>query len=80
MAEHDIQNYVSGKGIKWKFIVELAPWTGGSYERLIGLVKRNLRKCIGRRLLTVVQMQTILKEIEAVINSRPLVYVGDDFN
>ena len=50
------------------------------YERLIGLVKRFLRKRIGGRLLTTVQLQTLLKEIEAVLNSRPLVYVGDDIN
>jgi hypothetical protein len=25
-------------------------------------------------------LQTLVKEIEAVLNSRPLVYVGDDIN
>ena len=60
--------------------MELAPWMGGFYKRLIGLVKRSLRKTIGRRLLTTIQLQTLLKEIEAVLNSRPLVYVGDDIN
>ena len=76
----EIMSYVSNAGIKWRFNVELAPWMGGFYERLIGLVKRSLRKTIGRRLLTTVQLQTLLKEIEAVLNSRPLVYVGDDIN
>lgn len=76
----EIMRYVSNAGIKWRFNVELAPWMGGFYERLIGLVKRSLRKTIGRRLLTTVQLQTLLKEIEAVLNSRPLVYVGDDIN
>lgn len=74
----EIMSYVSNAGIKWRFNLELAPWMGGFYERLIGLVKRSLRKTIGRRLLTTVQ--TLLKEIEAVLNSRPLVYVGDDIN
>ena len=59
-------NYVSTKRIKWKFITELAPWIGGFYERLEGLVKRPLRK-------TLVKKTGILKEIEATINSRPLV-------
>ena len=74
----EIQNYVSSRSIKWSFIVELAPWMGGFYERLVGLVKRDLRKTIGRKLLSVEQMTTLLKECEAVINSRPLVYIGDD--
>ena len=76
----EIMSNVSNAGIKWRFNVELAPWMGGFYERLIGLVKTSLRKTIERRLLTTVQLQTLLKEIEAVLNSRPLVYVGDDFN
>ena len=76
----DVQSYASNSGITWRFIVELAPWMGGFYERLIGLVKRALKKSIGRRKLTIVQLQTLLKEVEAVINSRPLVYVGDDVN
>ena len=53
---------------------------GGFYERLVGLVKRSLRKAIGRKLLTNDQLLTVLKETEAVVNSRPLVYIGDDIN
>lgn len=53
---------------------------GGFYERLISLVKRSLKKTIGRQLLTIVELQTLVKEVEAVLNSRPLVYVGDDLN
>ena len=74
----EVQNHVSNKGIQWKFIVELAPWMGGFYERLVSLVKRALRKTLNRRLLDYVQLQTVLKEVEATINSRPLVYVSDD--
>ena len=51
---------------------------GGFYERLVGLVKRAMRKTIQKTLLTVIQLQTILKEVEATINARPLVYIGDD--
>ena len=50
------------------------------YERLVGLVKRSFRKSLDRRMLTLIQLQTLLKEAEAVVNSRPLVYLGDDIN
>ena len=76
----EVQNYVSNSGIEWSFIVELVPWMGGFYERLVGLVKRSLRKSVGRNLLTDTQLETLIKEIEAVVNSRPLVYVGDDID
>ncbi len=48
----DVQTQISTRGIKWNFIVELAPWMGGFYERLVGVVKRSFRKTVGRRLLT----------------------------
>ena len=37
-----------------------------------------LKKTIGKLYLTHTQLQTIITEVEAVINSRPLVYVDDD--
>ena len=76
----DTQSYLANEGIKWSYIIELAPWMGGFYERLVGLVKQALRKSIGKICLTIVQLETILTEVEAVINSRPLVYVGADLN
>ena len=51
---------------------------GGFYKRLVGLVKRTLRKALGRTNLTNEQLLTVLKESEALINSRPLVRIGDD--
>lgn len=64
--------------IKWKFIVELAPWFGGVYERLIGLVKHCLKRTIDKHILNEGQLRTIVKEIEAVLNCRPLTSVGKD--
>ena len=75
-----VQSYVTNDRIKWKFIVELAPWMGGVYERLVGIVKRSLRKSLGHKFLTLIQLQTLLKEIEATVNSRSLVYLNDDIN
>eukprot|EP00105_Crassostrea_gigas_P041581 XP_019925729.1 PREDICTED: uncharacterized protein LOC109619637 [Crassostrea gigas] len=80
VKDPDVQSYIANEDIKWQFIVELAPWMGGFYERLIGIVKRCLRKTIGKLCLTNEQLRTLLAETEAVVNSRPLVYVGDDIN
>ena len=71
----EVNNYLSKQGIQWRLIVELAPWMGGFYERLVGLTKRALRKAVGKTCLTENQLITILTEIEAMVNSRPLVYV-----
>ena len=53
---------------------------GGFYERLVGLTKRALRKTIVKQSLTEKQLVTVLTEVEAVINSRPLSYVDGDIN
>ena len=66
--------------VQWTFAVELAPCVVGFYERLICVVKRYLRNAIGRVCLSNEQLLTILKEAEAVVNSRPTVYVVDDVN
>ena len=53
---------------------------GGFYERLVVVVKLSLPKAICKVCLTNKQLQTFIKEAEAVINSRPLVYVDEDIN
>uniref|UniRef100_A0A7I4YA28 Integrase catalytic domain-containing protein n=2 Tax=Haemonchus contortus TaxID=6289 RepID=A0A7I4YA28_HAECO len=72
-----ISNYSSSRHIQWKFTTPLSPWKGGFYERLVGLVKSSFRKSIGRSLLPLPQFQTIICEIEAIINSRPIASISD---
>lgn len=43
-----IQDYLSGRGIKWKFFVERAAWLEGFWERLIGSLKTSLKKSFGK--------------------------------
>ena len=46
----------------------------------MGIVKRSLRKALGKCLVTREQMSTLIVEIEAIVNSRPLLYIEDDVN
>lgn len=64
--------------IKWKFIPQLAPWHGGAYERLVAIVKHCLKRTLQKHMLDDTQLLTIIKEAEAVINTRPLTYVGSN--
>jgi hypothetical protein len=41
-------------------------------------IKGALRKSIGKRSVTRVELETLLVEIEGMLNSRPLTFVGDD--
>ena len=72
--------FLTNHGIKWKFITERAPWCGGFYERLIRLLKRRLKKMIRNTSLNAIELQTILTEIDATLNSCPLIYPYTDIN
>jgi len=52
------------KGIHWQFIAERAPWWGGFYERLIGLMKRCLKKTIGNASLNIFELNTVVIEAD----------------
>ena len=67
--------FLTTKGVERTFIPEKSPWEGGIWERLVGSVQFCLVKVIGRAMVSVMELSTILVEIEAVINSRPLTYI-----
>lgn len=66
--------------IKWRFIPQLAPWHGGVYERLVGVVKNCVKRTLCKHLLGDSALQTVIKEVEAVVNTRPLTHVGEDLD
>ena len=74
----EVRRELIQKGVSWDFIIERAPWHGGFWERMIGSVKRCLKKSIGRTPLNIEALRTLLVEIETTINNRPLTYMYDD--
>ena len=64
--------------IEWRFNLERAPWWGGFFERMVGCVKRCLKKVLGNARLTYDELLTVLTEVEATLNSRPLTYDYDN--
>ncbi|XP_064470123.1 uncharacterized protein LOC135384870 [Ornithodoros turicata] len=75
MRSTESQDFMSARRINWRFIVERAAWWGGMWERLIRTVKSCLRRILGRQCLTFEEMETLLHEVEAVVNSRPLTFL-----
>ena len=63
--------------LPWMFNLPAAPWHGGFYGRMVGTVKSALKKVMGTAFLKVQELETLLYEVEAVVNSRPLTYVSD---
>ena len=74
----EVRAHLESNRIDWRFILERAPWSGGFYERMIGTVKRCLRKVLGNAKLNADKLLTVLTELEATLNSRPLTYEYDE--
>ena len=72
-----IKRHFEDYNIIWKFIPPRSPWYGGFYERLIGIVKGCLRKVLFQRKINLPELHTLLVEIEARVNNRPLTYQTD---
>ena len=64
--------------IKWEFQTPRAPWMGGHFERLIGVVKTSLIVSLRNRILNEEEFRTAIAEAQAVVNSRPLTYYNND--
>ncbi|KAK6757393.1 hypothetical protein RB195_015301 [Necator americanus] len=76
-AIEKISTQLANRKIEWRFITPFSPWKGGFYERLVGLFKSAFKKAIKHTLLPLSQFQTLVAEIEAVLNSRPLLSISD---
>ena len=72
------QGYLESHDIEWKFNLSRAPWWGGQFERLIGVVKKAMHKVMGRGSLLWNELIDVLLKVETQVNRRPLNYVEDD--
>ncbi|CAB4028574.1 PREDICTED: uncharacterized protein LOC102803486 [Paramuricea clavata] len=73
-----LHDSLSKRGVEWQFIPKRAPWFGEFWESLIGLTKTTLKKILGRAYINLEGLQTIIVEIEAVLNDRPITYVTSE--
>ena len=78
LSSQELKEALGRQDILWKFIPKRAPWYGGFWERLVGLTKMSLKKVLGRAHISLLMLQTLVVEIEATLNDRPLTHVSCD--
>ena len=78
MKDEKTQDYLAHHNILWQFNLSRAPWWGGQFERLVGVVKQAFYKAIGWALLTFDELEEVVLDVEVAVNNRPLSYVEDD--
>ena len=70
----EIQDFVAARRITWRRQTPQAPWPGGHFERLVRTIKVALATAVSKKLLTLEEFTTVVKESEAIVNNRPLTY------
>ncbi|KAK2920523.1 hypothetical protein Q8A73_000008 [Channa argus] len=75
-----IENRLTQSGIKWMFNPPSASHFGGVWERLIRSVRKVLSATLKDQSLDEEGLQTLLCEVEAILNSRPITTPSDDPN
>ena len=59
-------------------ILEKSPWWGGFYEKLVAILKSDLRKIVGSAKLNFEELYTVLVQIESIMNTGPLTYLSKE--
>ncbi|XP_061759975.1 uncharacterized protein LOC133554813 [Nerophis ophidion] len=76
-----VEKYLLDQGCEWKFNAPHASHMGGSWERMIGVARRILDSMflqLGASRLTHEALTTLMAEVAAIINARPLIPVSTD--
>lgn len=71
-----VQEFLNRKEIKWKWTTSFAEWQGGIYKLLIQSIKIALQRTVGKEWIKEENFQTIVIENDAILNDRPLTYLG----
>ncbi|XP_055714933.1 uncharacterized protein LOC129809150, partial [Phlebotomus papatasi] len=79
-SQHEISSATQNHGCIWHFNPPASPHHGGLWEACVKSMKFHLIRVTNYKPLSYEELQTVLTQIEAVLNSRPICITTDDPN
>ena len=68
-----VQQHLLQHRITWNTIPERSPQFGGLWEAAVKSMKHHLKRVVGSQILTYEELQTVTCQVEACLNSRPII-------
>ena len=78
LGQHKIYSNLSFQNIIWMFNTPLSSWKGGAYESVVKIPKKAMNVVMKDRTYHKESLITLLYDIEAMLNSGPLLQCSND--
>lgn len=75
-----INEFCINQDLEWKFIPARSPHFGGLWESFVKSFKSHFNKIVNNTPLTYEEMLTLINQIEAILNSRPITPLSSNPN
>jgi hypothetical protein len=76
--DNELSAYLTSESIDWKFTPPRSPHFGGLWEAGVKSVKHHLSRAVGKLRFNYEEFETIIIQIEGILNSRPLTPLTSD--